>query len=451
MTEGEIYLDYNATTPVDPAVLEAMLPWFTSEFGNAASVHPRGRRALGAVEHAREQVAALLGVSPRRSSGPLARPKPTTCALKGAVEASPPGRGRVLLGATEHKAVLDTGEWLLSQGATVDLVPVDADGLPDATALRELLDDDVAVVSVMLANNETGVIAPVAELADLAHEVGALFHTDATQAPGRIPVDLSELGVDLASFSAHKMYGPKGIGCLYVSRSVRLAPHMHGGGHERGLRSGTLNVPGIVGFGAAAALAAEKEPADSSRYRALVESLVGGLQERVDGVELVAAGAPRLPNTANLRFHGTDGEAVMANAPLVAISSGSACTSQVPTASHVLRAMGMTDAEAAECLRFSVGRQTSNTTSSKRWHNSRAPWRGFASSTEVRAMRLESACKPVFARHETFHPRYGWVKKAYDAGAKDPHVFNEDMAVVRLGVGKNMVKSIRHWGHAFRV
>ena len=323
------------------------------------------RSILGGVEHlvrsstlgSRSQ---LFWVSRRReivwTSGAT---EADNVALKGVVEASPPGRGRVLLGATEHKAVLDTGEWLLSQGVTVDLVPVDADGLPDATALRELLDDDVAVVSVMLANNETGVIAPVAELADLAHEVGALFHTDATQAPGRIPVDLSELGVDLASFSAHKMYGPKGIGCLYVSRPVRLAPHMHGGGHERGLRSGTLNVPGIVGFGAAAALAAEKEPADSSRYRALVESMVGGLQERVDGVELVAAKAARLPNTANLRFHGTDGEAVMANAPLVATSSGSACTSQVPTASHVLRAMGMSDAEAAECLRFSVGRQTS--------------------------------------------------------------------------------------------
>ena len=356
-----VYLDYNATTPVAPGVLDAMLPWFTEHYGNPASVHSFGRQAADAVASARERFATCIGAGPSEIVFTSGATEANNIALKGAVELVPTGRNRVVIAATEHKAVLDTANCLEQYGFVLTILPVDREGGVNSELLRDALDPDVAIVSVMLANNETGVISPIAEFAELAHQYGALFHTDASQALGKITVDVRELDVDLASFSAHKMYGPKGVGALYARRGVSVAPLLHGGGHERGLRSGTLNTPGIVGFGAAADFVGELfERGEPSRQESLVQRLVQSLSTRVRDIEFVAGAAlPRLPNTANIRVKGADSEAVMANVPNVAISSGSACTALVPAPSHVLVAMGRTHEEAGECLRLSVGSPTS--------------------------------------------------------------------------------------------
>lgn len=364
MAEGAIYLDYNATTPVDPDVLDAMLPWLRGFFGNPASQHGYGRTAAHAVETARQQVASLLGCSGSEVIFTSGATEANNLALKGAVESAPPGRNRVLVAVTEHKSVLDSGAWLRGKGTTVDPVPVGRDGVVDLDALTTMVGPDVAVVSVMLANNETGVINPIAEVAALARGAGALTHTDATQAVGRLAVDVRALDVDLASVSSHKLYGPPGVGGLYVRRRTPLAPLLHGGGHERGLRSGTLNVPGIIGFGAAATTAGHRLGSDASRFRALVALLRSQLLAHFPGVQPVAidqdteAEPPTIPNTLNVRFPGVDAEALIANTPSVAVSTGSACSSLVPSPSHVLLAM-LGDTEAAsECIRFSVGRPT---------------------------------------------------------------------------------------------
>jgi cysteine desulfurase len=352
-----VYLDYNATTPVAPEVLHAMLPWMSEQFWNAASAHVGGRMASRAVEQAREQVAALIGASPREVVWTSGSTEANNLAIKGTAANAAPG-SRVLVASTEHKAVLDTAYALEASGIKIEEIGVSANGTIDPQQFRTMVADDVALVSVMLANNETGVIQPIKELVEIAHDHGALFHTDATQAVGRVPVDVSVLGVDLASISGHKFYGPKGIGCLYVARGTDLEPQIHGGGHEAGRRSGTSNVPGIVGLGCAAELAAARLDEDGTRASQLVERLVAGLQRSIPAVEVVAEDAPKLPNTTNLRFVGADGEAVMANAPTVLMSSGSACTAMIPDASHVLMNMGYQQDEAFECLRFSVGRGT---------------------------------------------------------------------------------------------
>ncbi len=355
-----IYLDYNATTPVEPAVLEAMLPWFSDQFWNAASSHAGGRAAGEAVGAAREQVAALIGARPSEIVWTSGATEANNLALKGAVEAAGPNRRGVVTVATEHKAVLDPAHWLAEAGVPVKVLPVSNDGSVPIEQLHEALAvGDVALVSVMAANNETGVIADLQEISAVAHEHGALVHSDATQAVGRIPFDVNELGVDLASMSAHKMYGPKGVGALFVSRRAEIAPIIHGGGHERGMRSGTLNLPGIVGFGAAAELATKLLTREAARQRQLVDHLLELLTGTTEGVEpVIPEAAARLPGTINIRAVGADAEAVMANAPALAISSGSACTALVPAPSHVLRAMGLADEAALECLRISVGRPT---------------------------------------------------------------------------------------------
>lgn len=360
MSSAVVYLDYNATTPVAPEVLDAMLPWFAEHYGNPASAHALGRQAADAVSSARERLAARIGARPSEIVFTSGATEANNIALQGVAALAPMERNRVVTVATEHKAVLDTVNYLVQRGFSFTIVPVDRDGQVDLELLRDALGSDVAILSVMLANNETGVISPIAELAELAHECGALFHTDASQALGKITVDVWELGVDLASFSAHKMYGPKGVGAFYVRRGVAVAPLSHGGGHERGLRSGTLNTPGIVGFGAAADFVGELfERGEASRQEHLVQRLTESLLEQVEGVEFVAASVPRLPNTINIRVKGADSEAVMANVPNVAVSSGSACTALVPVPSHVLIAMGRTEEEARECLRLSVGSPTS--------------------------------------------------------------------------------------------
>lgn len=353
-----IYLDYNATTPVDARAMEAMAPWFTERFWNASSAHASGQLASDAVDTARRQVASLLGASPGEIVFTSGATEANNLALKGTVEAAPTNRDRVVVAATEHKAVLDVADWLSEHGSDVVVVPVGRDGAIDLDTYRAAVDDRTVIASVMAANNETGVLSPLRALADIAHEVGALFHTDATQALGRIPFDVDQAGVDLASFSGHKMYGPKGVGGLHVRRNVRIAPMMHGGGHEADLRSGTLNVPGIVGLGAAADIAGSELGDDSERFRKLTGLLVSELLALSPDAVLVGDQSARLPNTVNVHFPDADAEAVMVNAPEVAVSSGSACTARVPAPSHVLLAMGVEHEAAQQCLRFSVGRPT---------------------------------------------------------------------------------------------
>lgn len=355
---GVVYLDYNATTPVDRAVLEAMLPWFTDRFWNASSSHVLGRRAADAVEQARASIGSLLGAKAREVVFTSGATEANNLALKGAVAAAPSNRRKVVVAATEHKAILDTANWLEDEGVEVDVVPVFGTGQLDIDAYRAAVDDRTALVSVMTANNETGVITEdLSDLADIAHEAGALFHTDATQAVGKVAWDVSTAGVDLASLSSHKIYGPKGVGALYIRRGTRVTPLIHGGGHEAGVRSGTLNVPAIVGFGTAATQCILRRGTDTEAYRALTDILAQSL-ELIGDVAVVGAGARRLPNTLMARFIGADAEAVMANAPKLAASSGSACTSMVPAPSHVLLAMGLDHEAALECIRFSVGRPT---------------------------------------------------------------------------------------------
>ena len=353
-----IYLDYNATTPVDDRVIAEMLPFFSKTFANAASSHEMGRAASKAVDGARSKIAELIGVQRGELYFTSGATEANNLALRGLLQTALKSRPRLLVGATEHRAVLDTAHALRDAGVQVDEVPVGSDGLVDEEAYVGMLDEGVGLVSIMWANNETGVIAPIARLAELAHDAGALFHTDATQAVGKVPIDLTTATVDLASLSAHKIYGPKGVGALFARHGVNLETQISGGGHERGLRSGTLNVPGIVGFGTAAALSIDCLASERSRLEVLSAHLVEALRENINDVRVIAEDSPRLPNTVNIRMLGADSEAVMANTPRLAISSGSACTALVPEASHVLLAMGLRPEQAEECLRFSLGRPT---------------------------------------------------------------------------------------------
>jgi cysteine desulfurase len=256
--------------------------------------------------------------------------------------------------------VLDTAEWLKSNQSKVTIIPTDSAGVVDLSALEDALDEGTAVVSAMAANNETGVVTSLQELIEVSQKHEVLFHSDATQVIGRGPFNVEELGLDLASLSAHKIYGPKGVGALFVRRGTQLEAVTHGGGHERGLRSGTLNVPAIVGFGAAANLVTSRLKQATDKSLALVNQLVVGLNQQLVDIEIVAESTDRLPNTVNIRFNGADSDAVMANAPSIAVSSGSACSARIPSPSHVLMAMGLSSKEASECLRFSVGYPTTS-------------------------------------------------------------------------------------------
>jgi cysteine desulfurase len=354
-----IYLDHHATTPVDERVLGAMLPFFTTRFGNASSrTHRFGWEANEAVERARRQVAALMGGSAREVVFTSGATEANHLAIAGATGAAAAERRHVVTVATEHKAVLDPCRQLAASGWRVTELPVDATGLVNLDATARAITPDTALVTVMLANNEIGVLQPVAEIARQAHAAGALMHTDAVQALGKVPVDVAALGVDLASFSAHKLYGPKGVGALYVKRGAekRLATPVRGGGQERGLRGGTLNVPGIVGFGAACEVAGREMSQEAGRVGALRDRLWQWLRERVGGVSMNGAEAPRLPGNLNVRFDGIDGEPLLVGLTEIAVSSGAACTSAAP--SHVLMALGLDKADALASLRFGLGRWT---------------------------------------------------------------------------------------------
>lgn len=351
-----IYLDHNATTPLDPRVLDAMLPFLTDRFGNAASRHHAlGREAAAAVETAREQAAAVIGADPREIVWTSGATESDNLALQGVARAAAYAKKRhVVTAATEHRAVLDACEHLEGQGLAVTRLGVDGDGRLDLNRLAEAITERTLLVSVMHANNETGVLHPVARIGALCRERGVLFHTDATQSYGRERIDVNAMHVDLLSASAHKLHGPKGVGLLFVRRRgprVRCEPLVHGGGHERGLRSGTLNVPGIVGMGAAAALTGE-----SDAVRALRDRLETGVRSRVDGVTVNGGGAERLANTTNLSFAGVDGAKLMQRMPGLAASSSAACTSASLQPSYVLGAMGCDDARIRGSVRFSLGR-----------------------------------------------------------------------------------------------
>ncbi|HEY5941844.1 MAG TPA: cysteine desulfurase family protein [Solirubrobacterales bacterium] len=353
-----IYLDYQATTPVDPRVLKAMLPYFGERFGNAASVqHAAGRAASVAVEAAREQVAGSIGADRREIVFCSGATEADSLAIKGLTKGSE--RDRLVVLATEHPAILGPVRSLHRSGYEVVELDVDAAGQPSLLNLREAVDERTLLVSVAAANNEIGTLAPLAEIAEIAHEKGAYFHTDAAQAVGKVDLDVGRDGIDLLSLSGHKLYGPKGVGALYVRRELQplIAPQIEGGGHERGLRSGTLNVPGIIGLGAAAELAAAGREEEAKRLQALADRFLKKLREEVDGVELNGP-AERLPGNLNLRFPGVDAEALIANCPELAISAGSACSAATPTPSHVLTAIGLDHEAAEQSVRIGIGRPT---------------------------------------------------------------------------------------------
>jgi cysteine desulfurase len=355
-----VYLDHQATTPLDPRVLEAMLPWLTGEFGNAASrQHAWGWAAESAVEAAREEVAAALGAEPREIVFTSGATESNNLAILGAARAAR-GRGsHVVTSAVEHRAVLDPCRQLAAEGFEVTVLDPDPTGRVDPAALEAVLTDRTVLVSLMAANNEVGTLNPVAELAALSAARGVAFHTDAAQAFGKVPLDVAS-GAVLVSLSAHKLYGPKGVGALYVRSRPRvpLAPIVHGGGHERGLRSGTLNVPGIVGFGAAVRLAMRERDDDALRLAALRDRLDGAIRGALDGVTLNGAASERLPGNLSLSFAGLDGERLVASLRDVAVSSGSACTTASGEPSHVLGALGVPEALAKATLRFGLGRFT---------------------------------------------------------------------------------------------
>ena len=356
-----IYMDYHATTPVDPRVLEVMLPFLQGDFGNASSKsHAFGWRAEEAVEAARAQVAALIGASARELVWTSGATESNNLAIKGAAQFYQEKGRHLVTVATEHKAVLDSMHALERAGWAVTVLPVAPDGRVDPAAVRAALRPDTVLVSVMHANNETGVIQPIEEIGAITRAAGVLFHCDAVQSAGKIPFDVERAQVDLASLSAHKLYGPKGVGALYVRRKprVRLIAQMDGGGHERGFRSGTLNVPGIVGFGAACALAAAEREAEAARVLALRERLRRGLEAGLDLLTLNGSMEHRLPGNLNVSFAYVEGEALMMAIKDVAVSSGSACTSASLEPSYVLRAMGVADDLAHSSIRFGLGRFT---------------------------------------------------------------------------------------------
>ena len=357
----EIYLDYNASAPLDPRVAEEMLPVLTAGVGNAASAHRFGRRRAGAVEMARDQVAALVGGTRSGVVFTAGATEANNLALRGAVEAAAPERTRLLISAVEHASVRQTARRLAELGlAKVDVIGVTSGGFIDLDAFDESLGTDVLMVSVMAANSETGVLNPVAEVAERARAAGALFHCDATQYVGRLPFDMAAVGADLVSLSGHKICGPGGVGALVGAPAAlrRLAPIISGGGHERGLRSGSLNVAGIVGFGVAAGIAAAERTTESARVGALRDRLVAAVQARLPGVSQNGDVARRLANTANLRFADADAEAVIVNMDPVAVSAGSACSTGAIEPSPVLVAMGLSREAAFESVRFSLGRFT---------------------------------------------------------------------------------------------
>ena len=359
-----VYLDYNATTPVDPAVLEAMLPFLGENFGNAGSVHTPGQRARAAVDAARESVAALIGAKPSEIVFTSGGTEADNLAIFGAVAASSKPRKHVVTTAIEHHAILHSCDELVRQGIDVTVVPVSraagSQGVVDPEEIRRALRPETVLISVMHANNELGTIQPIEEIARIAAETGVCFHCDAVQSAGKVPLAVNRLGVNLLSISAHKFCGPKGVGALYVRTGTKVAPRFFGGHAERDRRPGTENVPGIVGLGKAAELARKLLPEDSTRIRALRDRLESSLLDRIPSAQVNGDRTRRVPNTTNMSFPGAGGEALLIALDLqgVACSTGAACSSGSTEPSHVLLAAGLSHDDARSSLRFSLGRPT---------------------------------------------------------------------------------------------
>ena len=356
-----IYLDNHATTPLDPRVLDAMLPFLQGKFGNPASrSHSFGWEASKAVDLARQQVAALIGAAPEEIIFTSGATESDNLAIKGVAEASREHGKHIVTVVTEHKAVLDSCKHLEHCGFEVTYLPVESDGLLDLAAFRSALRADTTLVTIMAANNETGVLQPIAEIGAICRERGIAFHTDAAQAAGKVPIDVARQNIDLLSISGHKLYGPKGVGALYVRKSTALqvAPQIHGGGHEHGFRSGTLNSPGIVGLGKACQLAQQELPAESCRIAGLRNRLCDRITSELDGVSVNGSIEHRLPGNLNVSFAGVHGEDLLMALDDIAVSSGAACTSDHIEPSYVLKALGLSDDLAQASIRFGLGRFT---------------------------------------------------------------------------------------------
>lgn len=360
MSRPPVYLDYHATTPVDRRVLDRMLPYFTETFGNpASSTHAWGWKAQEAVEQARRDVAALIGATAREIYFTSGATESNNLAMQGACTLADDSRRQLVVSAIEHKSVLGGAERLERLGWRCVVAPVGRDGVIDLDALERLVGAETALVSVMAANNEIGVVQPLAEIGAMVRRAGAVFHVDAAQAVGKIPIDVAAMQIDLLALTAHKMYGPKGSGAIYVRKQTRIEPLIVGGGQERGMRSGTLNVPGIVGLGAACAICRTEMAEESVRMAQLRDRLLSGLTAELDGITVNGSLECRLPNNLHVSFAGVDGESLLVGIGDIAVSSGSACSSASGTASHVLRAIMGGDPVPSASIRFGLGRGTS--------------------------------------------------------------------------------------------
>jgi len=357
---NRIYLDHAATTPAHPEVIEAMLPYFADVFGNPSSIYSCGQEAKGAVEEARDKVANLIGARGEEIVFTSGGTEADNFAVKGVAFASKSKRNHIITSRIEHHAVIETCQFLGKRGFKVTYLPVDGHGLVDPDGVKRAITDKTILISVMHANNEMGTIEPIAKIARIAREAGVYSHTDAVQTAGHIPVNVKELGVDLLSMSAHKLYGPKGVGALYVRKGTRLTPFMHGGEQEKRRRASTENVPGIVGFGKAAELARQEIGQEARHLTRLRDQLIAGLLERIDHSHLNGHPTMRLPNNVNVSIDYVEGESMVLNLDLEGIcaSTGSACSSSSLEPSYVLLAMGLSHEQAHGSLRFSLGRWT---------------------------------------------------------------------------------------------
>lgn len=359
MGRAPVYLDCHATTPVDRRVLEAMLPYFCETFGNpASSTHQWGWQAQTAVEQARKQVAETIGATAREIVFTSGATESNNLALRGVADRTPDDRRHLAVSAIEHKSILEVAHWLESRGWRVTRLPVDRGGRVDPASVEEALMAGASIVSVMAANNEIGVIQPLRQIGALTRQHGALLHVDAAQAVGKIPIDVEDMSVDLLSLTAHKIYGPKGCGALFIRKRVEIEPLLLGGGHERGLRAGTLNVPGIVGLGAACAIARAEMATESARVAQLRDRLLDGLRVNLPGVTVNGSMQHRLPNNLHVSFDGVDGEALLVGISDIAVSTGSACSSATGLPSYVLAAIMGRDPIPSAYVRFGLGRFT---------------------------------------------------------------------------------------------
>ncbi len=358
---SRIYLDYAATTPARPEVVAAMLPYFTDIYGNPSTIHACGQEAKGAMEEARAEVAGLVGAGIDEIVFTSGGTEADNLAIKGAVYANEEKGSHIITTPIEHHAVTETCHFLEERGARLTVLPVDGDGMVDPDEVRKAITRETVLISIMHANNEVGTIQPIAEIGKIAREAGVYFHTDAVQTAGHLPINVDELNVDLLSMSAHKLYGPKGTGALYIRKGTRLVSFMHGGEQERGRRASTENVPGIIGFGRAAALAQEEMDSEVERLTRLRDRLISGLREKIVDIRLNGHPTQRLPNNVNISVAYVEGESMCLNLDFegICVSTGSACSSGSTEPSHVMLALGMTPLEAHSSLRLTLGRWTS--------------------------------------------------------------------------------------------